>query len=73
MSEQGTCTTCGEKLHKLGLRQEDRVKVRSSIVQIAARNGAAEVRIPRYSCMMVDTLARHYVDSSALCLELTIL
>ena len=43
VSEQGTCMACGQKLEKVGLRGEDRMKVRSSIVQIAARNGAAEV------------------------------
>ena len=43
MSEQGTCTVCGEKLQGVGLSPADRRRMRSSIVQIAAQNGAAEV------------------------------
>ncbi|CAN0056125.1 unnamed protein product, partial [Ectocarpus sp. 13 AM-2016] len=44
VSEQGTCTTCGEMLQGTRLTPEDRARMRSSIVHIAAQNGAREVR-----------------------------
>ncbi|CBJ30158.1 conserved unknown protein [Ectocarpus siliculosus] len=44
VSEQGTCTTCGEMLQGTRLTPEDRARMRSSIVRIAAQNGAREVQ-----------------------------
>ncbi|CAM9659616.1 unnamed protein product [Ectocarpus sp. 4 AP-2014] len=44
VSEQGTCTTCGEMLQGTRLTPEDRARMRSSIVHIAAQNGAREVQ-----------------------------
>ncbi|CAM9942181.1 unnamed protein product, partial [Ectocarpus fasciculatus] len=44
VSEQGTCTTCGEILQGTRLTPEDRARMRSSIVHIAAQNGAREVQ-----------------------------
>lgn len=45
MSEQGTCTECGEKLQNVGLGPEDRTRMRSAILHIAARYGAKEVNL----------------------------
>lgn len=51
MSKQGTCTACGEKLQDAGLSFEERTKMRSSIIQIAAQNSILEVRGDRgHSC-----------------------
>lgn len=44
ITEEGTCESCGEKLQGIGLSPEDRTRMRSSIVRIAAQNGAGEVR-----------------------------
>ncbi|CAM9921051.1 unnamed protein product [Laminaria digitata] len=56
LSEQGTCTVCGEKLQGVGLSPADRTRMRSSIVQIAAQNGAAEVQRLSWFANWFDSL-----------------
>ncbi|CAM9856181.1 unnamed protein product [Scytosiphon promiscuus] len=56
VSDQEICNNCGEKLQGMGLSAEDQARMRSSIVHIAAQNGAPEVQRLSWFANWFDSL-----------------